>query len=74
MGHETERLHGGTARSRLLAGTRDALASGPLLLLSVCSSSGCVRSFPLCVLLLGVCAGAAASFSAACVGVGVVFL
>ena len=72
MGHETERLHGGTARSRLLAGTRDALASGPLLLLSVCSSSGCVRSFSLCVLLLGVCAGAAASFSAACVGVGVV--
>ena len=55
MGHETERLHGGTARSRLLAGTRDALASGPLLLLSVCSSSGCVCSF-LCVFSFCVCA------------------
>lgn len=42
-----------------LAGTRDALASGPLFLLSVCSSSGCVRCcccfFSLLRVLVWVC-------------------
>ena len=55
-------------------GTRDALASGPLFLLSVCSSSGCVRCcccfFSLLRVLVWVCFLLRARRSWGMVGIG----